>query len=81
MVTLPPALRRRSDREAIRDDLEPYLGTTPAERAETMSALCRFAAEQIVAHPRGAAILDFQEPRSPASLALWRDLMARARRR
>ena len=80
MVVLPAGLRRRSDREAIRSDIEPYLDTTVAERAELQSALCRFAAEQVAAHPRGTEILAFQEPRSPASLRLWRELVSRAGR-
>jgi hypothetical protein len=81
MVFLPSGLRRRSDREAIRDDIEPYLGTSLADRSRILSALCQFAAEQIAAHPRGAEILEFQDPRSPASLRVWRDLVARARGR
>jgi hypothetical protein len=81
MVVLPAALRRRSDREAIREDIEPYVGTSLVERAELLDALCRFAAEQIANHPRGAEILDYQDPRSAASLRTWGDLVARSRRK
>ncbi len=75
---LPASLRRRSDIEAIADDIAPYLGTTVAERSEVMSELCRLAAEQVAAHPEGHRILEFQEPRSRASMALWMRLVAQA---
>ncbi len=77
-VSLPPALRRRSDLQAIVDDLRPYRGTTPAERSALMERLCRFAMEQIAAQPEGRRILGFQDRRSPSSLALWRRLVSEA---
>jgi hypothetical protein len=80
MVALPKSLERRSDIEAIRDDVAPYLGMSPEERSATMSALCRLAAEQVAARPDAAKILAFQEPRSPRSEALWRRLVQAARR-
>lgn len=73
---LPASLRRRSDVEAIGEDLRPYLGTTASERAGILAALCRYAAEQIAARPDGQRILDFQHPRSAESLALWLRLVA-----
>ncbi len=76
---LPPSLRRRSDLEAIREDLLPYRGTTIADRSEILSKLCRFAAEQIGARSDGHRILEFQEQRSARSLDLWRRLVAGAR--
>ncbi len=75
---LPAALRRRSDIEAIADDIAPYLGTTVAERSEIMGELCRLAAEQVAAHPQGHRILEFQESRSQDSMALWMQLVAEA---
>jgi len=78
-VSLPANLRRRSDLDAIRDDLLPYWGTTMAERSEIVSKLCRFAAEQIAAHPDGQRILEFQEQRPARSTALWLRLLAQAR--
>ena len=80
MRELPASLRRRDDVEAIRDDLLPYRGTSIDERARIMSELCRFAAEATAAHPKRDAILRFQEPRSPESMALWLRLVAAARR-
>jgi hypothetical protein len=77
---LPLGLRQRSDRDAIIDDLGPYIGTTMEQRDEIMSQLCRFASEQIAAHPDPQRILDFQDPLSPASEALWRRLIAEAAR-
>ncbi len=78
---LPPSLRRRSDRDAILDDLEPYRGTTVEERSAIMSQLCRLAAEQIAAQPDPRRVLEWQDPRSPESLALWQRLVRRGWRR
>lgn len=80
-MAIPAALERRSDLESIREDIEPYRGTSVEQRSEIMSALCRFAAEQIAFHPRGADILAYQDARSPTSSELWQRLIARARRR
>ena len=77
---LPRALRRRSDREAVVEDIEPYLGTTPEQRAQIQKALCDLATEQIDAHVQRDRILSYQDPRSAESLALWRRLIDRARR-
>lgn len=76
---LPPALERRSDQEAIREDIAPYLGTTVEQRAEIMEALCRLAAEQIAANPQGARILQHVDPRSPESERLWLRLVGSSR--
>ncbi|MBI5502357.1 MAG: hypothetical protein HY907_19085 [Deltaproteobacteria bacterium] len=76
---LPPCLRRRSDVDALREDVASYAGTTVAERSAILGRLCRFAAEQTAARPDGRRILDFQERRSPESEALWRRWM-KARR-
>lgn len=78
---LPASLRARSDRDAIFEDIEPYLGSTIEERVEIMAALCRSAAETIAAHPAQDRILAWQEPRSPESEALWLDLVRRARQK
>jgi hypothetical protein len=76
---LPAALQRRSDRDAIFEDIEPYLGTTVEERSRILGELCRLAAEQVAAHRDGQRILDYQDPRSRASLRLWQALSARSR--
>jgi hypothetical protein len=76
---LPLGLRRHGDAEAIDEDLLPYRGTSVEERSRVLSALCRFAAEQIEARPDGARILAHQDPRSPESERLWLELVARAR--
>ncbi|MBN2494346.1 MAG: hypothetical protein JXR96_07150 [Deltaproteobacteria bacterium] len=76
---LPASLRRRSDLDAVREDISPYLGTTVEERSEILSRLCRLAAEQIDARPDGQRILDFQQRRSASSLALWLRLVASSR--
>lgn len=76
---LPPSLRRRDDREAVREDIAPYIGTSMDERSEILSALCRLAAEQISARPDGARVLQHEDRRSPDSERLWLHLVAAAR--
>ena len=76
---LPLALRRRQDREAIREDIAPYLGTSVAQRSEILDALCRLAAEQIAARPDGPRVLMHQDPRSTDDEQLWLRLMTAAR--
>ncbi len=76
---LPFALRRRQDREAIREDIAPYIGTSVAERSEILGALCRLAAEQIDARPDGPRVLEHQDPRTPNNEQLWFRLIAAAR--
>ena len=80
MMNLPAGLMRRSDLEAIRDDIAPYVGTTVEQRSEILSDLCALAAQQIAAHPRGKQILGYQDPRSSASCRLWLELVQRAQR-
>ena len=70
-LALPLGLRRRSDSEAIREDIEPYQGTSLEERSRITHDLSRLAAEQAAAHPERERILAYQEPRSAESLALW----------
>ena len=77
---LPPGLRRRTDREAIFEDIEPYLGTTVEERSSIMSSLCHLAAEQIAARPDGWRVLTHQAPRSRESEQLWLRLVSASRR-
>ena len=72
-------LRPKPDRDAITQDIRPYVGTTLAERDEIMQRLCEFAAEQIAARPDGARVLAFRDHRSESSMALWRSLVARYR--
>lgn len=76
---LPVGLRRRDDREAIFEDIAPYLGTTVAERSTIVSALCRLAAEQVAARHDGWRVMTYQESRSPESEQLWLRLVAAAR--
>ncbi|HEX7476682.1 MAG TPA: hypothetical protein VF331_02645 [Polyangiales bacterium] len=72
-------LNPRSDIEAIAEDIQPYVGTTVAERAEIMERLCEFAAEQVAARADGWRVLAYQDRRSAASRELWRTLVERSR--
>ena len=73
---LPLSLQRRNDVDAVFADIAPYEGTTVEDRVRIMIDLCRYAAEQVSVRPDGQRILDFQDPRSPESLALWCRLVA-----
>jgi hypothetical protein len=78
-LALPIGLRRGDDRRAIFEDIAPYLGTTVEERSVILSELCRFAADCIASHPQSRRLIDWQDPRSAASEALWRRLVRSAR--
>jgi hypothetical protein len=77
--SLPLALRRRADRDAVREDIAPYLGTSVEQRATILAALCRLAAEQIAARADGMRVLQQQDRRSPESERLWLRLVTGAR--
>jgi hypothetical protein len=51
---------------------------TPAERWGALVDLLRLASMLLHANDRGARALDYQEPRSLESLALWQRLMRQA---
>jgi hypothetical protein len=81
MPKLPASLRQRSNIDAIREDVLPYLGMTQEQRAEATSELCRWARDAIEASPDPVAAWRSEDPRSPESLALWQRLVRQARRR
>ncbi len=80
MTKLPASLRQRSDRDAIREDVAPYAGMSPEELARALSELCRWARDAIEASPNPAKAWAWEDKRSPESLALWKELLARARK-
>lgn len=77
---LPPSLRQRDPVESIFEDIEPYRGTTVAQRSQMMDELCRWAVEQAVARPE-LRVLEHQDPRSEESDTLWLRLVREARER
>ena len=79
-VELPAGLSQQSNEQAILDDLAPYRGTSVEERSSILSMLCRYAAEQIAAHPEGKRILAYRDRRTPESLETWCRLGARHRK-
>ena len=76
---LPASLRRRDDVAAIFEDVEASVGRSVEERSRMVSDLCRLAADQIASRPDGSRVLAYQDPRSPASEALWRRLVEAGR--
>lgn len=72
---------RGSDRDAIREDIRPYLGTTVEDRVRIAESLCEFAAEQIAARSDRARVLAYEDALPPSSVALWSSLVARYRAR
>lgn len=80
MTQLPKSLQARSDREAIWEDLAPSLGMTIEERSRTLSELCEWARAALDANPDAKRAWAWEDKRSPESLALWRGLVAQARR-
>jgi hypothetical protein len=67
------------DAEDVRADVASAAGTTMAERARILEALCRMAAEQIAQHPDPRKTLAWQDPLSPATEELLARLRARHR--
>ena len=80
MTPLPKSLQARSDREAIRADIAPYLGMSIEERSQVVGQLCRWATAALDANPNRERAWAWQDKRSPESLALWTRLVAAARR-
>jgi hypothetical protein len=78
-LRLAHLLQPKSDRDAITEDVRPYVGTSEAERAEIMQRLCESAAEQVATRSDGARVLAFQDRRSVFSMALWQSLVERYR--
>ena len=80
MTALPKSLEARSDRAAIWEDIAPYRGMTEAERTKALSELCMWARDALDANPQAARAWAWEDKRSAESLALWRRLVAAARR-
>ena len=80
MRVLPKSLQARSNRDAIREDIAPYVGMTIEERSRAVSELCRWAADVLDASPNSESGWAWRDERSPESLALWVRLVAAARR-
>ncbi|MDP1828730.1 MAG: hypothetical protein Q8L48_36055 [Archangium sp.] len=80
MTVLPKSLQARSDREAIREDIAPYVGMSVEERSRTLSELCRWARDSLDANPQRERAWAWEDKRSPESLALWSRLVAAARK-
>lgn len=80
MAPLPKSLQAGSDREAIREDVAPYVGMSVEERSQTVSQLCRWARDAIEASPNPARAWAWDDKRSKESLALWQRLIGAARK-
>ena len=81
MKPLPASLAQRSDVDAIREDIAPYVDMSPEDRARTVSELCRWAADAIEASPDPVRAWKWEDARSRESMALWKRLVAEARQR
>lgn len=73
---LPAAFTGRTDAEDVARDIEAVRGTTMADRARILEALCRMAAEHTAQHSDPQRVLDWQDPLPAESEAL----LARLRR-
>jgi len=76
---LPGTFLNRTDDADAHDDVESARGTTMADRARVLEALCRMAAEQVAQHPDPLRVLDWQDPCSAETEALLKRLRARRR--
>ncbi|MBL8912097.1 MAG: hypothetical protein JNM17_15485 [Archangium sp.] len=80
MTKLPKSLQARSDREAIWEDLAPYLKMSIEERSRAMSELCEWARQALDANPDAKRAWAWEDKRSAESMTLWKKLVAQARR-
>lgn len=74
-VTLPPALRARSARESVLEDIEPWVGSTVEERVKAVDSLCALAIDLLRANPNVDAAVAWQDPVPPSTRAHWARLM------
>lgn len=71
----------RRDRASVEEDVAPWRGSTVEERVEAVRALLRLASKSLANDEHEAAARrDWQDPRSAASEALWRSLVAAHRK-
>jgi hypothetical protein len=77
MTKLPLSLQARIDIDAIVEDLRPHAGMTIDERSRVVSEPCRWARDVIEASPDPVKAWQWEDRRSPESLALWKSLMTR----
>ena len=75
---LPPTFRRTHEEDVLAD-VEGARGTTMTERGLILSALCRFAAEQINQHPDPHKALAWQDPLPEESIRLLARLREQTR--
>ena len=76
---LPPSLRSRSAKEAIAEDIAPYVGMTPEQRGRIVDQLSRLAIDLVKANPNRDQVLAWQEPVPESTRVHWRRLMLRGR--
>jgi hypothetical protein len=76
---LPKALRSRSPREAILEDIGPYVGLSPEERGRIVDQLSQLALDLLRSNPHRDEVIQWQDPVPESTRAHWRRLMKRAR--
>jgi hypothetical protein len=74
-------LEPRDDREAVREDVERWVGRPLAEKARATEDLCSMVAEALAARADRERVLAQQEPPAEDYLALVRRSLRRSRRR
>jgi hypothetical protein len=61
----------RSSEDSIREDIERYVGAPPERHARDLETVCRMVSQTLQSRPDRAAVLAFQDPRSPEAERLW----------
>lgn len=73
------AERRRSLKDEVEDDVAPLRGLSLEERGRILESVCRDAMAILRARPDAEQALQYQDPRSPESLATWQALVDKYR--
>jgi hypothetical protein len=72
---LPPALRARTARESVLEDIEPWVGSTLEQRIKAVDSLSSLAIDMLRANPNVDAAVAWQDPVPPSSREHWARLM------
>lgn len=73
--------RARPRAEQLEDDVGPYRGLSPSERARTVESVCRSAWQILTARPDFRRAVSYRDPPASDFADLWQRLMSQRRSR
>lgn len=75
------AARRATLADEVEEDVAPLRGLSLEERGKVLESVCRDAMAILRSRPDAERALSHRDERCPESMELWRQLVARYRRR